>query len=92
MPTYCPQCRTIRRPDGVFCHMCGYNYLAPGTSASSSVGPAPGDHEARVSVGSGFRFGIGFMTAAVVFWLLFALFSSALFAGLIGGLLQAIPH
>jgi hypothetical protein len=42
------------------------------------------DYEARLSVGSGFRFGVGFMSAAVLFSIVLALVWLMLLGALIG--------
>ena len=89
-PTYCPQCRTVRQPNGQFCHGCGYSYATgrPSEVMSSAIAPPTGG----LSVGDGFRFGLGFFIAAVIFGLLFTIFSSVVFGALVGALLQALPR
>ena len=71
MPTYCPQCRAIRQPNGVFCHMCGYSYAeaAPRDTQGPSLVPhrLPG-----LSIGDGWRFGVGFTIATGVIGLVVA--------------------
>lgn len=66
LPTYCPSCRSIRQPNGSFCHMCGYSYVTkeaatPIATADGVVASSP-----RLTSGDGFRFGLGFMAAVFI--------------------------
>ncbi|HEY4268221.1 MAG TPA: hypothetical protein VGM94_08530 [Galbitalea sp.] len=90
LPTYCPVCRTIRQPNGQFCHVCGYSYVErrpvePEAAATRVADP-------RLSMADGFRFGIGFFTAAILFAVLFTIFSSVLFATILGTFLHAFSN
>jgi hypothetical protein len=86
LPTYCPNCRAIRQPNGLFCHACGYSYegrVAPGAAAPAT---SSARNEVHLSVGSGFRFGLGLMAAAFlagIIWLV-------LFAGLLGAMFSGL--
>lgn len=90
LPTYCPRCRTIRQPNGQFCHGCGYSYVRPQRDEPAemvSPSSAPG-----LSIGDGFRFGMGFFVAAVIFGILFTILTSLIFGAVVGSILQALPH
>ena len=92
LPTNCPSCRSIRQPNGSFCHMCGYSYVtkeaaATGAPASAAVAPS-----SRLTAGDGFKFGLGFMSAAVLFWLVFTLIFLGALGAIFGALFRALPR
>jgi hypothetical protein len=90
LPVYCPSCRSIRQPNGSFCHVCGYSYLTkdPAPAAlSSPVGASPGP---RLSVGDGFRFGLGFMAAVFIASLIGFVIWIVLFVSMLGALFGGI--
>lgn len=89
LPTYCPQCRSIRQPNGQFCHMCGYSYVERTPAEASEVPIA--SRTPRLSIGDGFRFGIGFTIATTILTIIFAVIWLVAFAGLLSGLLRAVP-
>jgi hypothetical protein len=92
LPTYCPSCRAIRQPNGTFCHMCGYSFLTKSSIATPVAERESAIPGRPIGIGDGFRFGLGFMTAVVVFWIIFAVLSSIFFAGILGGILRSLPR
>jgi hypothetical protein len=87
LPTYCPQCRAIRQPNGQFCHACGYSFVE--RRAAEVPAAALARTDVGLSMGDGFRFGIGFMVAVIVFSLVATVLSTVFFAGLLGALLRS---
>ena len=72
--------------------MCGYNYASRSATESAHVALPPTSHESRLSVGSGFRFGLGFMSAAVVFWILFSLIFFGALGAIFGSVFRSLPR
>ena len=86
--------------------MCGYSFLTkeaaiPSAPAGHAAGGPPTyvsaesagrKHEVEIGVGTGFRFGIGFMVAVVIFSLVLSLISSLVFAGLLNSLLRPFAN
>jgi hypothetical protein len=68
--------------------MCGYSYVTKSSADSPRPAPQATWVETKLSIGSGFRFGLGFMTAVVVFWLIFLVFWIVLFGTLAGLLVR----
>ena len=87
LPTYCPSCRTIRQPNGTFCHVCGYSFLTKAPVETS--GSLPGPPSSELSIGDGFRFGIGFMVAVVIFGLAFSVLSTLVMGTILRAMLGA---
>ena len=56
-----------------------------------SIAPST-NHEPRLSIGSGFRFGLGFMSAAVVFWILFSVIFFGALGAIFGSVFRSLPR
>jgi hypothetical protein len=70
--------------------MCGYNFVtASAADAPPAIAPS---NDVSLSVGSGFRFGLGFMSAVVVFWLIISLVILGFFGALVGALFSGLPR
>ena len=86
LPTYCPSCRSIRQPNGSFCHVCGYSFVTKELATTALSSQAPSQMRPRVTIGDGFRFGLGFMVAFVIFWLIVTVVWAGVFAAIFGSL------
>ena len=87
MQPTCPECHVIRAPNSRWCHVCGHAYSMEDVDLPPLV--VSEDHEVRVSIGSGFRFGLGFMTAAFVATILIAIIWTAVLGLLVGSLMRS---
>lgn len=90
LPTYCPQCRAVRQPNGSFCHMCGYSFLTKSAVEAPRFADIPTAATPRLSIADGFRFGIGFMAAVVIFSIITSLIWSWFIVGLLSALMSRI--
>jgi hypothetical protein len=86
LPAYCPSCRAIRQPNGTFCHVCGYSYLTKEAGAPAVTNTANNPpRDVYLGVGSGFLFGVGFMTAGIIFSVIGTFVWLMLLGGVFGG-------
>jgi hypothetical protein len=72
--------------------MCGYNFVNESAADTPPAVLPTSSAEARLSIGSGFRFGLGFMSAVVVFWLLFVLIFLGSMGAIFGALFRGLPR
>ena len=72
--------------------MCGYNFVKSSAADAAPMTISTAAHEARISIGSGFRFGLGFMSAVAIFSVLVSLIFTGLLGAVLGGLLRALPR
>lgn len=79
-PTTCPYCHTIKAPNAIYCHICGRAYSRADSRADEPSFLVPPEPEVRLSISSGFRFGVGFMFAATLFGIVWTLISLVYFA------------
>jgi hypothetical protein len=90
LPVYCPSCRSIRQPNGSFCHICGYSYLTKEAATAAVQPPGAISPGPRLSVGDGFRFGVGFMAAVFIGSLIGFVLWIILFVSMLGALFGGI--
>jgi hypothetical protein len=92
LPTYCPNCRSIRQPNGSFCHNCGYSYITKEAAATGLPAQVASPTSHRLTAGDGFRFGLGFMAAVFIASLIGFVLWTVLFASILGAMFGGIGH
>jgi hypothetical protein len=93
----CPNCRTLRAPNAVYCHVCGHVYNPGSGSTASRSAPSdwgePKAHvtEHRMSFTTAVTIGAGLTIGALVVGLFGTVVSALIFGSLLNALVRSIP-